>query len=312
MNFQQLKYYMVLCDYLNFSKAAESLFISQQGLSTAISNLESEFSTKFFERTPKGLVLTADGEFFRGWSQDILTHVRECWTYFEGRDASRGVVKCVGAQGVMSEFAEGLIERFESAYQGFTVHLREYKDVQCDAVVERGEAELGFGIEPMDAAKFEYHRLFYFTQVCLMRAEHPWAKYDEIPLSLLPTETVIAVDEDFKAIESFIAMRRKRGVDFTPKIRVGEVTAVHRLVSEKRGVGITNTSVAESLATPDTVWRPFADCRPDWSMVVFKKKNVQLTRCAQIFYEYTQRELSLDNYEKIAPAKIMQSELGSF
>ena len=32
MNFQQLKYYTVLCEAGSFSKAAESLFIYQQGL----------------------------------------------------------------------------------------------------------------------------------------------------------------------------------------------------------------------------------------------------------------------------------------
>ncbi len=308
MNFQQLKYYTVLCDIGSFPKAAESLFISQQGLSMAISNLEAEFSSKFFIRTSKGLVLTPDGEYFREWSLNILANLKECWEHFEGRDAQQGVIKCAGAQGVVCEFAADLISKFESTYQGYSVYLREYKDRICDTVVDNKEADIGFGLEPIDNDKFECHRIFQPKLVCLMPESHPWTKYEKIPISILPEENFITVDEQFKSADYFLEQCAKLGVVIKPKLRVGEITAVHRLVREHRGVGLTVETVADALSTPDTVYREFDGGDFLWPIDIFKKKNAALPQCARIFFEYVQRQAAIDNREKIAPAKLMEQQ----
>ncbi|MBR5490366.1 MAG: LysR family transcriptional regulator [Oscillospiraceae bacterium] len=309
MNFQQLKYYTVLCEAGSFSKAAESLFISQQGLSMAISNLEAEFSCKFFYRMPKGLVLTPDGEYFRDWATQMLGNLQELWEHFEGRDADQGIIKCAGAQGVISEFGSDLIEKFENIYKGYSVYIREYKDRLCDKVIEDEEAHIGFGIEPIDHSKFECHKIFELQLACLMHVGHPWTKYEKIPLSVLSEEQFFMVDEEFKTADSFIEVCSKHGVKIIPRMRVGEVTAVHRLVRSHGGVGLTNVAVAEALATPDTVWRPF-DCDDmTWTIDLFKKRSVVLPRSSRAFFEYVQRLLSSDAREKIAPAHIMEQNI---
>jgi len=309
MNFQQLKYYTVLCEVGSFSKAAESLFISQQGLSMAISNLEAEFSCKFFYRMPKGLVLTPDGEYFREWALNTLSNLQELWEHFEGRDADQGVVKCAGAQGVLSEFGSQLIEKFEDTYKGYSVYIREYKDRLCDKVVEDEEAQIGFGIEPIDHSKFECHKVYEQQLACLIHVSHPWAKYDKIPLSVLADEHFFMVDEEFKSADYFIDVCAKHGIKIKPRMRVGEVIAVHRLVRSQGGVGLTTSTVAESLATPDTVWRPFDCDEMTWTIALFKKRTAVLPHSARAFFEYVQRQYSTDNREKIAPAFIMEQQL---
>ena len=117
------------------------------------------------------------------------------------------------------------------------------------------------------------------------------------------------VDEEFKTADSFIEVCSKHGVKITPRMRVGEVTAVHRLVRSHGGVGLTNVAVAEALATPDTVWRPF-DCDDmTWTIDLFKKRSVVLPQSSRAFFEYVQRLLSSDAREKIAPAHIMEQNI---
>lgn len=291
MNFQQLKYFTVLCKYKNFSKAAESLFISQQGLSTAIANLEAEFATSFFIRSPNGLILTEDGQYFFAWSQDILGRIAECDKYFEGKGERKNVVKCALTYGAICEFAAPLIKNFERTYSGLSVQLREYKDRCCDAAVDMGEADVGFGIEPLDTNKFESHKVYSCKQVLLMHESHPWVKYQKIPISMIPDETLISVDEDFKPIDLIVERCRKRGVYVKPDIKLGEVVSVHRLVREKYGVGITTSSIASSLATPNTVWREIEGIDARYHMSIFRKKDMPLNRYARIFWDYVMREM---------------------
>ena len=60
MNFQHLKYFLMVAEELNITRAAERLYISQQSLSNHISNLERELDVKLFTRSPK-LSLTYAG-----------------------------------------------------------------------------------------------------------------------------------------------------------------------------------------------------------------------------------------------------------
>ena len=48
INFLNLEYFLVASEELNFTKAAKSLFISQQSLSSHISKLESDLNVKLF------------------------------------------------------------------------------------------------------------------------------------------------------------------------------------------------------------------------------------------------------------------------
>ena len=53
MNFLHLKYFLLVAEELNITRAAERLYISQQSLSNHISNMEKELDVKLFTRSPK-------------------------------------------------------------------------------------------------------------------------------------------------------------------------------------------------------------------------------------------------------------------
>lgn len=66
MNISQLQYALTVARYQNFSKAAESLFLSQPALSLQIKKLEQELGFPLFARKAQGVSITPQGEaFFR-------------------------------------------------------------------------------------------------------------------------------------------------------------------------------------------------------------------------------------------------------
>ena len=71
MNFQHLKYFLMVAEELNITRAAERLYISQQSLSNHISNLERELDVKLFTRSPK-LSLTYAGDLLVSTATQIL------------------------------------------------------------------------------------------------------------------------------------------------------------------------------------------------------------------------------------------------
>ena len=72
MNLRSLEYFLVVTEEMNFTRAAERLFLTQQALSSHIKRLEEEYDAVLFHRKPT-LALTHKGEELKYWAEQILS-----------------------------------------------------------------------------------------------------------------------------------------------------------------------------------------------------------------------------------------------
>ena len=77
MNILHMKYAVETAKLGSLSKAAESLIIAQPNLSRSIKELEADLGITIFNRSPKGMVLTPEGEEFVQYAQSILKQIDE-------------------------------------------------------------------------------------------------------------------------------------------------------------------------------------------------------------------------------------------
>lgn len=77
INMEYLSHFLVAAEYLNFSKAADKLFISQSTLSRQIKDLENEVGAKLFLRKGRSLSLTAEGKILYDNGQSLLNHMNQ-------------------------------------------------------------------------------------------------------------------------------------------------------------------------------------------------------------------------------------------
>lgn len=75
MDLKQLQYFLAVAEQLNFTQAAERLYISQPALSQRIAELEQELGVRLLQRTKRRVTLTAAGESMVGICRDILNRV---------------------------------------------------------------------------------------------------------------------------------------------------------------------------------------------------------------------------------------------
>lgn len=64
MKIEQLLYFISVSQTLSLNKTAELFFITPQGLSKALKNLEQEFNVQLLDSTKQGTSLTEDGQVF--------------------------------------------------------------------------------------------------------------------------------------------------------------------------------------------------------------------------------------------------------
>ena len=80
---------MAVSNFLNFSRAAEQLRITQPAVSHQINTLEDELGVKLFYRTSKRVRLTQAGHLFSQYAREILSLSRMSKARLkEGQDSS--------------------------------------------------------------------------------------------------------------------------------------------------------------------------------------------------------------------------------
>ncbi len=65
MEMHQIRYFLALCQELNFTRAARRCAVAQPSLTNAVKRLERELGAALFERGPNGTRLTALGQLLR-------------------------------------------------------------------------------------------------------------------------------------------------------------------------------------------------------------------------------------------------------
>ncbi len=72
MNTYQLRCFLAVAEYLNFTKAAEHLHVTHPAVSQQIRNLEKELNTTLFDRSTRSVKLTSAGHIFLGDARQML------------------------------------------------------------------------------------------------------------------------------------------------------------------------------------------------------------------------------------------------
>ena len=72
MTLLQLKYALTAAECKTVSEAAKKLYISQPSLTSAIKELEDELGITIFNRTNKGIIISAEGEEFLGYARQVI------------------------------------------------------------------------------------------------------------------------------------------------------------------------------------------------------------------------------------------------
>ena len=89
MTLKQLQYMVTVAEEGNITSAARKLYIAQPSLTSAIHELENELSISIFQRSNKGIKLTAEGEEFLGYARQVLEQTTLIQERYTGKQAGK-------------------------------------------------------------------------------------------------------------------------------------------------------------------------------------------------------------------------------
>ena len=140
MNLQQLNYVIQIAETGSFNRAAERLFVSQPSLTSAVKDLEKELGIIIFNRTGKGVTLTAEGYEFLPYARSVYDQYLYLLDAY-GRNGVRKQKFAVSTQHysfAVKAFVE-LTRTFDVAEYEFAIRETRTRDVIADVASARSE-----------------------------------------------------------------------------------------------------------------------------------------------------------------------------
>lgn len=156
MRIEQLEYFLEIARTGSINKAAENLFLTQPGLSSAVKSMEKELGTTLLIRTSSGINLTKDGQIIAENASAVLeayhkmlgklsTHADPNDTHLEGS------LSLTASPVFFSSILIDAVNAFTSRYPHVKINASESDEGHILGMVHHQAFDLGF-LSPTDAS----------------------------------------------------------------------------------------------------------------------------------------------------------------
>jgi len=146
MDITQLKYFLETARVLNYTRAAENLYISRQALRQALAGVEKELGVSLFVNERNKLSLTAAGEYLRLSGTDVAKSFDEMMAGLE-RFTNRSVTVPVAFSLSLFPFmvpeTDGMLRRFRERYPGIVLEVSKMTNDQVIHALQAGTIDCG-------------------------------------------------------------------------------------------------------------------------------------------------------------------------
>ncbi len=278
MNTTQIKYFLTAARTLNFTEAANQLYISQPALSKQITAIESELNMQLFIRSKKKVRLTPAGAVllkeFPGLEEHYEDVVRKAKIANEG-NAGELAIGILEGQMLGSDMVN-LFGEFEKLYPNISVRLirdsfsglrRQLEEETLDLAIT-----LDFDIMGLDWILSE--TIATNPAIAAVSKSHPLAKINPTSWAQLKDYTFIAVDEKDCFVSARMILEDSKKAGFVPNFKFASSLETAMLWIEA-GVGIGFINTMNNLTmNPNVCLLEGIPCKNTYSVLAWNKENI--------------------------------------
>lgn len=282
MQLRDIQYVVTVAQELSFSKAAQSLYISQPALSQSIKRLESELGVPLFIRANNSVTLTSAGRIFVADGQEILRMSNQLKSKMSDIINLRECHLRIGISTFYSNcYLPKILPAFRSQYPSITLEIVEESSVVLEELASEGKIDFCMIPAPLKNNQLEYQTVYQEQILLAVPPDHLLNKQltpalssglPFIDLSLVAEEPFLFLKKHQKFTQ--MGMQLCRAAGFTPRIVFETVNwnTINSLVANGMGIGFVPEILSET---------PTKDRRP----VYYRIMSANTTRPYLIAYK---------------------------
>ncbi|MDT3399524.1 LysR substrate-binding domain-containing protein [Streptomyces sp. B1866] len=262
---RDLRYFVATAEELNFTQAAERLFVSQPALSKQIRQLEEQLRVRLFNRDRRAVTLTAPGETLLRSARELIRVWDEAQRAVSDAAAAESAVLTVG---VSTSVGRGLLPaaraRFAERRPGWRIRVRQVDWEDATAGLAGGDVDVALIWLPVPRQETWSVRVVATEpRWVMLPAGHRLADRGEVPFTELLDEPFLALPESAGPLrDHWLAVAERSG----RPVRVGGVVSnadeTFEAVAEGSGVVLLAAGNAAIYQRPGIVARPVVGLSP--------------------------------------------------
>ena len=288
VNNKHLTYFLKVYESGSIKKTADELFISSQGLSKMIRQLEDELEVSLFTRTAGGLIPTLAAVELKPRAEKILNEYDLIKRGLTDSSICKHVLTVVSTLNFLQFVSVRFVEDYYAAHPDVILNLVELSDYAGMKKVGSGEVELAFMCGPVDTTSFAaIHNLFSQRFVAVVNEDHPLAKEKSLTLKQLEGEQLILPSREYGFYTAQLNHFLSIGVDPYIYFETTNLSIIPQFAARNHGIGITLDYIAYSDPLPGTVIIPFEGAGQSRSIYLVKRRGSKLSPEAIAFRDFT-------------------------
>ncbi len=243
MDLRQLESFVEIAKQKSFSRAAETLYLSQPTLTGHIQSLEDELETVLFNRYGKQVTLTGAGHIFYNHAVNIL-NLREQAYYSMSQYKGRMAGELAIAASTVPQICllPGLLKAFGGCYPEISYEIKQFDSEGVISTIVSGSMDFGFvgtvsSYPGLDMYKIGEDRLILITPA---KGELSRLKGDSVTWEQIKNERFILREEGSATKNFFLSCLRDQKIDIDEINVVANIENPTTIVQcVRNGLGIT-------------------------------------------------------------------------
>ena len=295
MTLQQLRYAIGIAKVGSFNKAAENLFISQPSLTAAIRDLEEEIGIVIFNRTSRGVSLTAEGEEFVAQASQLYHHYETILERYSDavHQKKKFAVSTQHYSFAVKSFVE-MVKKFNLDDYDFALRETKTKEVIDDVAGLKSEIGILYLSEfnrkyityLLKERDLEFHHLIDCKAYAYMWKNHPLASQKSVNLKDLSAYPCLSFEQS-ESGSYYFAEEILSTNEYHRTIKANDRATMLNLMVGLNGYTLCSGIISEEINGSDYVAVPFKDAKgeDDRTMEIgyVVKKNFMLSTICRLY-----------------------------
>ena len=302
MDIKDLKVFQTIAKEESITKASRILYMTPQGISKIVKNLEAEMGCRLFTRNKAGMQLTESGKRFLEYAdKDIADYYQVKKDILHIEQRQKKVVDLLSAYGIIRMVTPDCIAEFCRRYPDIEFHYREYPDLQTEHLFAENEGNVAFSIGEFDEELYHVVPLESFPVKMLVNEQDPLSKCESVTIEDLKDRPLYIESSQFTIYH--MIMQRCKEVGFQPDIafQTSGFSLCHKMVKANKGVSVTVDFVFDDMKESGMRLIPFSDGIYEWKACMITRKEEAENEAVQCFRQFIQEWI-----EKIKRGEIVR------
>lgn len=288
MNFRKLKIFFETAKYLNMTRVAKDMYISQPSVSQAIFELEDSLEVKLFDRIGKKLYLTHEGEIYFQYVRRILN------LYEEGNEAikiskkgSKGKIVIGASTTIGIYILPNIIKKFNEENKDIEISLIIENTLIIEKLIMENKVDFAFIEGNITYKEILSKEVWKDKLIFISNPKNSLTKREDVTICECLNDKFIMREIGSGTRDIIESYLKSKGCNYHTYMELGNTEAIIRVVEAGLGIScVSHKCVREQISNGSIKEIKIKGFNIERSLQLIYHKDKLISKNMEIFIDY--------------------------